>query len=120
MAGSGAAGWAPSTGWTARGPPASPCAFAARMKKANRGQSCHCWANSSGSSRRREVQKMRTQITRALSGLLAGAAAVALLAAPRRALADGACDWRRPDSDMRQLFPEADDYHPIYKRPFEQ
>lgn len=63
---------------------------------------------------------MRTQITRALAGLLAGFAAVALLSAPRRAAADGACDWRRPDSDMRQLFPEADDYHPIYKRPFEQ
>jgi hypothetical protein len=62
---------------------------------------------------------MRTQITRALAGLLVGVAAIGLLAAPRRAAADGACDWRRPDSDMRQLFPEADDYHPIYKRPFE-
>src|SRR2546422_11603046 len=64
--------------------------------------------------------EMRTQITRALAGLLAAGAAVALLAAPRRAAADGGCDWRRPDSDMRQLFPEADDYHPVYKRPFEQ
>src|SRR5713226_4098273 len=63
---------------------------------------------------------MRKQMARALAGLLAGLAAVALLAAPHRASADGACDWRRPDSDMRQLFPEADDYHPIYKRPFEQ
>jgi hypothetical protein len=63
---------------------------------------------------------MRTDFARTLAGLLAGAAMVALLATPRRAAADGACDWRRPDSDMRQLFPEADDYHPIYKRPFEQ
>jgi hypothetical protein len=63
---------------------------------------------------------MRIQITRAWAGFLAGAVGLALLAAPRGAAADGACDWLRPDSDMRQLFPEADDYHPIYKRPFEQ
>jgi hypothetical protein len=63
---------------------------------------------------------MRRQIIRALAGSLVGVALAALLAAPRPAAADGACDWRRPDSDMRRLFPEADDYHPIYKRPFEQ
>jgi hypothetical protein len=63
---------------------------------------------------------MRNSISRAISGVLAGLAAVAVLSLPQRASADGACDWRRPDSDMRQLFPEADDYHPIYKRPFEK
>jgi len=63
---------------------------------------------------------MKKPILRTLAGVLAAVAAAALLAAPRPAAADGACDWRRPDSDMRQLFPEADDYHPVYKRPFEQ
>ena len=32
----------------------------------------------------------------------------------------GACDWRRPDQDIRRLFPGADDYHPIYKRAFQR
>ncbi len=63
---------------------------------------------------------MRKGSIRGLASALAGFALVALLATPHRAAADGACDWRRPDSDMRQLFPEADDYHPVYKRPFEQ
>src|SRR5713101_9334155 len=63
---------------------------------------------------------MRKGPIRGLASALAGFALVALLATPHRAAADGACDWRRPDSDMRQLFPEADDYHPVYKRPFEQ
>lgn len=62
---------------------------------------------------------MRRGMMRALVGAVAAAAVVGLIGAPRRAAADGACDWLRPDSDMRQLFPEADDYHPIYKRPFE-
>jgi hypothetical protein len=57
---------------------------------------------------------------RAWVGVLAAISTLALGAAPRRAAADGACDWLRPDSDMRQIFPEADDYHPVYKRPFEQ
>src|SRR5260370_16896086 len=63
---------------------------------------------------------MRRGSIRALAGLLAAACTLAFWAAPRRAAADGGCDWLRPDSDMRQLFPEADDYHPVYKRPFEK
>jgi hypothetical protein len=46
--------------------------------------------------------------------------ALAAVLAPQRAAALGACDWLRPDRDMRQLFPQADDYHPIYKRSFDQ
>jgi hypothetical protein len=56
---------------------------------------------------------------RLTAGWLAAAAAAAVMAVPRRAEA-AACDWRRPDNDIRRLFPGADDYHPIYKRPFEQ
>ena len=55
---------------------------------------------------------------RVTASCLAAVSAAALLAAPRPADA-AACDWRRPDNDIRRLFPGADDYHPIYKRPFE-
>jgi hypothetical protein len=48
------------------------------------------------------------------------ALAAALIAAPRAAQALGACDWRRPDQDIKRLFPGADDYHPIYKRTFQR
>jgi hypothetical protein len=63
---------------------------------------------------------MKRGSIRAMAGVLAAAAGVALWAMPQRATADGGCDWLRPDSDMRQIFPEGDDYHPVYKRPFEQ
>jgi hypothetical protein len=63
---------------------------------------------------------MQRRSFRALAGALAAASILCLFGLPRRAAADGACDWLRPDTDMRQLFPEADDYHPVYKRPFEQ
>lgn len=62
---------------------------------------------------------MGTRWMRGATGAIAAITAAALLASPHRADA-AACDWRRPDSDIRQLFPSADDYHPIYKRPFEQ
>ncbi len=62
---------------------------------------------------------MRNRWLRGIAGSLALVAATAMLAAPRRALA-AACDWRRPDSDIKRLFPAADDYHPVYKRPFQQ
>ena len=63
---------------------------------------------------------MNRGLIRALAGVVAAVSTVALLATHHPAAADGACDWLRPDSDMRQLFPEADDYHPMYRRPFEK
>jgi hypothetical protein len=63
---------------------------------------------------------MRSLWIRAFAGTLTALCMAALVTSPRSAAADGACDWRRPDNDMRQLFPGSDDYHPIYKRPFEQ
>ena len=62
---------------------------------------------------------MRNRWIRAIAGALTAVVAGALLTPPRQAHA-AACDWRRPDSDIRRLFPGADDYHPIYKRPFQQ
>jgi hypothetical protein len=62
---------------------------------------------------------MTTRWTLAITGAAAALAVAALVAAPRPAHALGACDWRRPDQDIRRLFPGADDYHPIYKRAFQ-
>jgi hypothetical protein len=62
---------------------------------------------------------MRNRWMRVAAASLVALAAVATLALPRRADA-AACDWRRPDRDIQRLFPGADDYHPIYKRPFQQ
>jgi hypothetical protein len=63
---------------------------------------------------------MISRWTRAVAGAFAALMAVALVAAPRPAHALGACDWRRPDQDIRRLFPGADDYHPVYKRAFQR
>lgn len=63
---------------------------------------------------------MISRWTRAMAGAISALAAVALVLAPRPAHALGACDWRRPDQDIRRLFPGADDYHPIYKRAFQR
>lgn len=63
---------------------------------------------------------MTKGLFRLFTGTLVAVGMAALLAAPQPVKADGACDWLRPDSDMRQLFPEADDYHPMYRRPFEK
>src|SRR5205814_1279402 len=54
------------------------------------------------------------------AGALTAFVAATLVAAPRPAHALGACDWRRPDQDIKRLFPGADDYHPIYKRAFQR
>jgi hypothetical protein len=62
---------------------------------------------------------MITRWSRAIAGAAAALVVAALGAAPRPAHALGACDWRRPDQDIRRLFPGADDYHPIYKRAFQ-
>jgi hypothetical protein len=59
---------------------------------------------------------MKTRWTRAMAAALAVVASVTFIAGSRPAHALGPCDWRRPDQDISRLFPEADDYHPIYKR----
>src|SRR5882724_3148850 len=64
-------------------------------------------------------RSMRINRIRAIAGFLTALAGTMMLALPQRAHA-AACDWRRPDADIQRLFPGADDYHPVYKRPFQQ